>query len=127
NALLNRVHGSTLMGAPGEPSDADPEDDLPLAEGLSAADLAERSGASAVVDLLASSAAWLTLAQKKPRFTRREVMEVFDTLPGDHPRTLEARIKGFGKLVRSGTLILIDDGVFAMAQSAREKYQASLV
>ena len=57
------------------------------------------------------------LFEYRHEVTRREVMEVFDTIPGDHPKTLEARIKGFGKLVRSGTLILIDDGVFAMAQN----------
>ncbi len=75
---------------------------------------------------MAVAAAWLTLVEGKPRFTRREVMETFERLPGDHPRTLEDRIKGFGRLVRASTLILVDDGVFAMAQTERERYQALL-
>jgi hypothetical protein len=88
--------------------------------------LADRAGARSVPDLLAVAGAWLTLVDGKPRFTRREVMEVFESLPGDHPRTLEARIKGFGQLVRSGTLLLVGDGLFAMAQADRDRFQAML-
>ena len=90
--------------------------------GISAAELADRFGAADVADLLAASAAWLALAGGRPQFSRREVMEVFETLPGDHPRTLEARIKGFGKLVRSGTLVLVEDGAFAMPARERERF-----
>ena len=125
SALLKRVQGSSLMGAPGENDQVQAEPPTVDTQ-ISATDLAQRSGANQVSDLLASSAAWLTLVREKPRFTRREVMEIFDTLPGDHPKTLEARIKGFGKLVRSGTLILIDDGVFAMAQTERDRYQQQM-
>jgi hypothetical protein len=51
-------------------------------------------------------------------------MEVFETLPGSHPRTLEARIKGFGSLVRSGRLQLVDDGAFALAPRERARFRA---
>ncbi|MEM7424328.1 MAG: hypothetical protein AAF334_11450, partial [Pseudomonadota bacterium] len=88
--------------------------------------LAQRAGADSVSDLLAASAGWITVAKNKSRFSRREVMEVFETIEGDHPRTLEARIKGYGKLVRSGTLILVDDGVFALAQNEKERFQSIL-
>ena len=73
---------------------------------------------------IASAAAWLTLEQGKSRLTRREVMEVLEQIPSGGPRALADRIKGFGKLVRSGTLILVDDGVFAMAQNERERFQS---
>ncbi|MEM7189662.1 MAG: hypothetical protein AAF439_08630, partial [Pseudomonadota bacterium] len=120
-SLLRRVHGSSMIGAPGEATgeDASPPPDMSQ---ISAAELAQRASCESVADLLAASAAWLTLARKQPRFSRREVMEVFEQLPGDHQRTLEARIKGYGKLVRSGTLVLIDDGVFAMSQSDRDRF-----
>ncbi len=91
--------------------------------GISAAELAERAGATEVADLLAVSAAWLTLAGGRAHVTRREVMEVFETLPGDHLRTLEARIKGFGKLVRSGVLVLVEDGAFAMPARERDRFR----
>ena len=79
--------------------------------------------AQTVPELLTASAAYLTIGQGRSRFTRREVMDVFDGLPGDQPRSLEARIKGFGRLVREGTLVLVEDGVFAMSQSARERFE----
>jgi len=128
-SLLQRVHGRSMMSAPGEGMPPRPEPEPARVDGadtLLPADFVARSGADTVADKLSASAAWLTLVQGRSRFTRREVMTIFEDLPGDHPRTLEARIKGFGKLVRSGTLILIDDGVFAMAQAERERYQSLL-
>ncbi len=92
-------------------------------DGVTAAELADRAGAAEVADLLAVSAAWLTLAGGHSRFTRRQVMEIFETLPGEHQRTLEARIKGFGRLVRSGTLMAVEDGAFAMPAPERERFR----
>jgi len=92
----------------------------------SAETLAARAGAGSVPELLAASAAWLTLVGQRGRFSRREVMEVFDSLPGDHPRSLEARIKGYGKLVRMGSLVLVDDGLFALSEEERARYRALL-
>ena len=89
-------------------------------------ELSQRAGSESVSDLLAASAAWLTLAEGKTRFSRRDVMDVFEQIDGDHPRTLEARIKGYGRLVRSGMLVLVDDGVFAMAQTERDRFQTIL-
>ena len=126
SALLARLGGR--RAAEPEPTEMRPDAPSMRDDGGDAgpADLAERAGATSVADLLAVAAAWLTLVEGKPRFTRREVMETFERLPGNHPRTLEARIKGFGKLVRSSILILVDDGVFAMAQAERERYQAMI-
>ena len=129
-SLLKQVHGSSMMGAPGEPEAYEPpapEPEPGLSSGIeTAGDLARRAGSESVSDLLAASAAWLTLAEGKGQFSRREVMDVFERIEGDHPRTLEARIKGYGRLVRSGMLILVDDGVFAMAQTERERFRTIL-
>ncbi|MEM9060131.1 MAG: hypothetical protein AAGD13_06675 [Pseudomonadota bacterium] len=132
-ALLDSVHGNQMVAAPGEPGTLTAENenavnDAPeLPSGINSPDaLATRAGCESVSDLLAASAAWLTLAKGKTRFSRREVMDVFETIPGDHPRTLEARIKGYGRLVRSGMLVLVDDGVFAMAQTERDRFQTIL-
>ena len=128
-ALLRGNQGGPVMGAPGEPtaSDAPPSALSELAPGITSPhDLAQRAGSDSVADLLAASAAWLTLAEGKARFSRRDVMDVFEKIPGEHSRTLEARIKGYGKLVRSGMLVLVDDGVFAMAQSERQRFQTML-
>ncbi len=126
--IVSRVRG-------GAPADRAPEDPDPAGPGaarsggaaaIDAAELANRAEASSVPELLAASAAWLTLVDKRSTFGRREVMDVFDTIPGEHPRTLEARIKGYGKLVRSGALVLVDDGRFALSQEERDRYRAYL-
>jgi hypothetical protein len=51
---------------------------------------------------------------------------VFETIPGDHPKTLEARIKGFGKAVRNGQLVAIGDGVFGLARTQLERFESVL-
>ena len=129
-ALLDRLHAGVddnsvpRMGAPGEEGEETAA--APEAAGVTAADLAEISGAETVADMLSASAAWLTLTEGKLRFSRRDVMDVFEGIPGEHPKTLEARIKGYGKLVRSGTLVLIGDGQFALAQPERDRFKALL-
>ena len=122
-SLLSRLHGDAMVGAPTENSGNESSDTAQALPQIEPADLAERSNASSVADQLSAAAAWLTLAKGKSRMTRREVMEVLEKIPAEHPRALADRIKGFGKLVRSGSLILIDDGVFAMAQAERDRFQ----
>ena len=118
-ALITRYRGGLH-----ERAQDDPAPDAAATGPVSAAQLAARAGATGVADLLAVSAAWLALAGGRARFTRREVMEVFETLPGRHPRTLEARINGFGNLVRSGTLQLVGEGTFELAPGERARFSA---
>ncbi|MEM6547360.1 MAG: hypothetical protein AAF713_06400 [Pseudomonadota bacterium] len=120
--LLNRY------GGPDTPQDDEDKDDgLADAEEeptITAHQLATAAGATTVPDLLTSSAAWLTLVKGQSRFTRRDVMTVFEDIPGPHAKTLEARIKGYGKLVRGGQLVLVDDGLFALGPEERERYDS---
>jgi len=90
-----------------------------------AAILARLSGAEDVADLLAAAAASLALGGRS-HFSRREVMEAFDAIPGDHARSLEARIKGYGKLVRSGALVLVEDGLFSLSEAEEDRFRAML-
>lgn len=94
--------------------------------GYTAAGLAERAGAQSVADLMVAAAAWMVLIQGQTRFTRRDVLDVFATMPGEHDRSLEARIKGFGKAVRNGQLVIIEDGVFGLSRAELERFQALL-
>ena len=132
DALLSRVHGEPMIGAPmeagpGTSPATEVSDDATVTDpGISPAQLATQNGDESVSGQLAAAAAWLTLEKGKSRLTRREVMEVLEQIPSNGPRALADRIKGFGKLVRSGTLILVDDGVFAMAQNERERFQSMM-
>jgi hypothetical protein len=95
-------------------------------EGYSAAGLAQTAGAETVAELMVSAAAWMVLLQGQTTFTRREVTDVFETIPGEHSKTLEARVKGFGKAVRNGQLIMVEDGVFGLSRTELERFQSLL-
>ncbi|MEM1276030.1 MAG: hypothetical protein AAGH74_05860 [Pseudomonadota bacterium] len=89
---------------------------------LSAEVLAVRAQAESTADILSASAAWLALVKNQPAFTRREVMTVFEQVRGAHDRSLEARIKGYGRLVRNGQLVLVEDGLFGLSEAERERF-----
>ncbi len=95
-------------------------------EGYSAGGLAQTAGAETVAELMVSAAAWMVLLQGQTTFTRHEVTDVFETIPGEHSKTLEARIKGFGKAVRNGQLIMIEDGVYGLSRIELERFQSML-
>ena len=95
-------------------------------EGYTAASLAERAGAKTVPDLMVCAAAWMVLIQGSTQFKRRDVLDVFEKIPGDHDRSLEAQIKGFGKAVRNGHLIMVGDGVFGLSRDDLEWFQNRL-
>ncbi len=129
--LLKRLHDretSTEIYRPAS-DDVDPDDGIgddddeesPLDQ-VSVEELAKRAGAVKVPELLLTAAAWLTIVRGSTAFTRRDVMDVFDEIPGDHDTSLEARIKGFGRLVRNGSVQPVADGQFIVAQNEREEF-----
>jgi hypothetical protein len=95
-------------------------------EGYTAAGLAQTAGAETVADLMVSAAAWMVLIQGQTTFTRREVVAVFEAMPGEHSKTLEARVKGFGKAVRNSQLVMVEDGVFGLSRIELERFQRLL-
>lgn len=99
---------------------AEPEEE-PLRE-VALDDVVKSSGAAGVPDLIAASAAWLDLARGHHSFTRKEVIAVFDGISGEHPKSLEAKIKGFGRLVRNGQLLSAGDDRFKLSDAERERY-----
>ena len=130
--------GEDAAEDPGEP-DEDPErvetlfgrsEDQPEVEeadeGYTAAGLAQTAGAETVDELMVSAVAWMVLIRGQTTFTRHDVIDVFNTIPGKHSKTLEARIKGFGKAVRSGQLIMVEDGVYGLSRTELERFQSLL-
>jgi hypothetical protein len=95
-------------------------------EGYTAAGLAKAANAETVPELMVSAAAWMVLIQGQTTFTRHDVIDVFESIPGEHSKTLEARIKGFGKAVRNGHLIMIEDGVFGLSRAELDRFQSLL-
>ena len=128
-SLMDRLKPNTeeeqiYQAQPEEEPEAEPEPiTSPIAIGLNAAELAQLVGAMTLGDLLMASAAWLRTSQGKAEFSRQDVMEVFSTIPGDHVDSLEARIKGFGKLLRSGSLVPASDGMFTLGEAEIQRYK----
>jgi len=97
----------------------------PDTEECTAASLATAAGAESVTDLMVA-AAWMVLLHGQTSFSRRDVIKVFETIPGDHPKTLEARIKGFGKAVRNGQLVAIAECVFGLSRAELDRFESLL-
>ena len=60
------------------------------------------------------------------RFERGLERIGIETIPGEHEKTLEAQIKGFGKAVRNGQLVAVEEGIFGLARAELERYQGLL-
>jgi len=113
--------GAALFGRTEDQPEAEQAD-----EGYTAAGLAETAGAESVSDLMVSAAAWMVLIQGQTTFSRNQVVEVFEAMPGEHDKTLEARVKGFGKAVRNGQLVQVEDGIFGLSRTELERFQRLL-
>ncbi len=108
------------------PSQADENSNDEDEGGFTATGLAKNAKATSVPDLMASAAAWMVLIKGQTTFSRKEVISVFETIPGKHENSLQTRIKGFGKAVRDGQLVMIEDGVFGLSRKEMERFQRSL-
>jgi hypothetical protein len=89
---------------------------------MSAHELSWKANAHSGPEQVLCAAAWLTFVKRQPRFSRKEVFEVVDGIPSETPRNLEARIKGFGRLVREGEMLQLDPTTFAMGEEAMARY-----
>ena len=110
--------GEVLHLVPSEPDAPEAED--------GAQDLkrfASSMGAATLPELLEASAAYVTLVNGRPSFSRREIFSLFDTLNEKGEISHEDRIKTFSRLLRSGVIERTTDGSFAMSRAAREQYQ----
>jgi hypothetical protein len=126
NATVHNLFAAGTGGDQDAAAGAEPGESGDDASEPSAADLAERAGAGTVPELMVASAAWMVLTQGQTSFTRRDVLDVFETIPGDHENTPEARIKGFGKAVRNGQFVTQSDGIFGLARSELQRFQELL-
>lgn len=88
--------------------------------------LARRVGATTLQDLLEVSAVYMALVEGKSRFSRRDVMQALHQIDADSDYTQEARLKSFRKLLTTGSLVRVDDGMFTVSQATRYGYEAQL-
>jgi hypothetical protein len=96
------------------------------APAMSAADFAKLAGAASLQELMEASAAYATLVGGKHKFTRNDLMDVMSELDKSKTYSPEALIKSFGKMLRTGVLLRVDDGLFAMSQNHRYPYETKI-
>lgn len=89
-------------------------------------DFARKFGAASLPDLLEASAAYETLVKGESLFSRQQILKALDDLGQNRDYTTEARIKSFGKLLRKGSIVRVEDGKFALSHSTRFNYEAKL-
>ena len=84
---------------------------------------ADRAGAATLPDLLEASAAYVTLIDGRPSFSRGEILRLLDTISDGGAFSQEARIKSFGALLRGGRIHRVENGEFEMSRKARATYE----
>ena len=87
---------------------------------------ARRVGAKTLQDLLEASAVYMDTVEGKSRFSRRDVMQTLNTIGADKDYTQEARLKSFRKLLTTGSLVRVDNGMFTVSQATRFGYETQL-
>ncbi len=87
---------------------------------------AHRVGAASLTELLEASAAYRTIVEEQQSFSRPAVLNMVDEISGEKNYTAEARIKSFGKLLRTGKIIRVDNGQFAVSSAVRFNYESKM-
>lgn len=94
-----------------------PSDAFSSAENFS--EFAEKIGAFELQDLLEASAAYTAIIEGKARFSRAQVMSKIAKLEGPEAYSKEAGLRSFGKLLREGKILRVQDGQFAISKASR--------
>jgi len=83
------------------------------------ADYAEARGANELHELLEAAAAYLNKVEGKPHFSRPEVMHMIMRHDRDRNFSREAQLRGFGDLLRNGTIEKVNRGQFVISSDSR--------
>ena len=87
---------------------------------------ARQMGAASLPELLEASAAFVTLVDNQQQFSRKTILQMVDDISDEKNYTAEARIKSFGKLLRSGKIMRVEGGQFAISQATRFSYESRM-
>jgi len=90
-----------------------------FADATSFSDFAERIGAFDLTDLLEAAAAYTSIVEDKPRFSRAQVMSKIAKLNHGDSYSKEAGLRAFGKLLREGKILRVQDGQFGISEASR--------
>lgn len=100
-------------------------DDMMTTE-LSPNVFAQRVGATSLQDLLEASAVYMSMVEGKSKFSRRDVMTALSQIGAQRDYPQQARLKSFRKLLTTGALVRVDDGMFTVSDTVRDEYETQL-
>ena len=100
-------------------------DDM-LGNALSPTIFAQRVGANSLQDLLEASAVYMAMVEGKSKFSRRDVMTALSQIGTEQDYPQHARLKSFRKLLTTGALVRVDDGMYTVSESIRDDYATQL-
>jgi len=84
------------------------------------ADFANRIGAAGLQDLLEAAAAYTSVVEERPRFSRAQVMSKLAKVATEEDEfSKEAGLRAFGRLLREGKILRVQDGQFAISKSSQ--------
>ncbi|NNU80250.1 hypothetical protein HMH01_07335 [Halovulum dunhuangense] len=77
---------------------------------------ARAAGAASLPEMMTAATGYLALVGGQPLVTRGQIMAAVQEIVGETPLSAEAKVKAFGKLMRSGDLVRLDDGQFMLTE-----------
>ncbi len=98
------------------------DDDIPadaFEKGIDFETFVERIGAFDLIDLLEASAAHTVIVEGITHFSRAQVMAKLAALNTHGAYSKEAGLRAFGKLLREGIILRVQDGQFTISKSSR--------
>ncbi len=90
-----------------------------FAEATDFEDFVERIGAFDLQELLEAAAAYTSIVEGKTRFSRAQVMTKLAKINTHDAFSKEAGLRAFGKLLREGKILRVQDGQFAISKASR--------
>ena len=82
-------------------------------------DFVERVGVFEMTELLEAAAAYTSIVEGEDRFSRASVMSKIAMLNHGDGYSKEAGLRAFGKLLREGKILRVQDGQFAISKASR--------
>jgi len=119
---VTETEGNLALKPEPHTHDESPENGIPASafrESSSFREFADQIGAVNLQDMLEAAAAYTSIVEGRPRFSRAQVMSKLAKVSTADAFSKEAGLRSFGKLLREGKILRVQDGQFAISKSSR--------
>lgn len=130
SALALAPEVEVIDSAPGVPiadREIEPLADEILQGGLTAEGFARAVHAETLGDYLEAAAIYLVIVKGEASFSRRDVMAALTEMRAEREFSKNARLKTFRRLLTTGALRRVEDGLYAVSETLRQAYEIKLL